>query len=79
MATGYELTMGERMRPAWVAVLGVLDDGEWHTTDELVAAGVRASDVLAVTVYNIVLGGRKHGVLERKGRRGRRWYRRAGS
>lgn len=53
----------------------VLDDGGWHASDELVVAGMNASDVLAVTVGNMIGEAHRAGVLKRKGRRGLRWYR----
>lgn len=50
-----------RYRPAYLAILEVLSDGQWHAIDETKEAAEAASDLAPKTIDNLIRWGHKRG------------------
>jgi hypothetical protein len=60
--------LGSRTRPAWLAIVRVLADGDWHGAHEVwAAAEVAAPDLAQKTIENLFLGARQEGYVTRRG------------
>lgn len=73
------LMYGPRTVPAIDAMNAVLDDGNWHLLGDIVTAGMDASDVQRKWLCRVLNAMYRNGVLERRGTRPKRRYRRAES
>lgn len=70
-----EAGIAPRLAAGWIAVSGVLDDGDWHSYDELVAAAT-STGLAAGTANNLLRAARQAGWLESERRgRGDTWLR----
>jgi hypothetical protein len=73
---GFDPEKGERLRPAWRAMLEALADGEWKPRGDLVEIGLAASDLRRGTVLTLLSqSSGEDGPLERKGSHTTRRYR----
>lgn len=50
-------TLGDRTRPAFDAILKLLDDGHWHPHQELVDTATSASDLTPKTIDKLIRSG----------------------
>lgn len=58
-----------RCRPAWTAVLHLLDDNQWHPTSEVTAAMRAAANLAPSTITNhLRAAGRRRWIQQRRGR-----------
>lgn len=69
----WDPTKGERLRPAWVAIINHAMEHEWIPRDELVRIGHDASpDLLPVSVRNMISSATRYGWFEAKPMPGRK-------
>lgn len=64
---------GERLAPAWTAALETLEDGEWHTWEEVLQAMTEASDILPRTCAGLIYAGVRNGALLKRGKYNQRF------
>ncbi len=67
---------GPRLAVGWLAMVDLMEDGEWHHRDELVERGLAESDLQRSTLCNLLSSmSAPDGPIERKGAVKTRRYR----
>lgn len=59
----------DRCRPAWIAVLDLLDDGHWHDTTDVHDAMWRAANLAPRTIENHLRSAGRRGWITRRNKR----------
>jgi hypothetical protein len=65
--TTFNPMIGERIRPAWIAALDLLADGDWHSRRECVDVMLAGSDLAVATCSNVLRNAARDGLLEQRG------------
>lgn len=70
---------GERIGPCWRKMWSIMSDGKYHSAKTMAATAAELSGILPRTARNILWKMRTEGVLlvEKRGKRGVCWYKRA--
>lgn len=65
----FDPLLGERLAPAWRAIIDTLRDGDWHAWNQLMNAGRSVSDIQDKTLEELIRKGIRGGWFRRRGDR----------
>lgn len=68
MPDKFDPMKGERKGSAWIAILAMLDDREWHPWSEVVSHIADESGLQAKMISNLLHDGVQNGVFDRQGK-----------